>query len=98
MKLREIALTPPIMAISVALVSGSLFGVTAVRHVSTVEELLGALADPTYDTIELADGEYQLAAQLTLDRAVTLKGNGYENCREQDVRNQPQGACLLLFQ
>ena len=80
MKLREIALTPPVVAISVALVSGSLFGVTAVRHVSTVEELLGALADPTYDTIELADGEYQLAAQLKLDRAVTLKGNGYENC------------------
>ena len=40
MKLGKITLTSPVVAISVALVSGSLFGATTVRHVSTVEELL----------------------------------------------------------
>ena len=48
-------------------------------NVTTVAELTTALADTSVTDIVLAPGDYQLTAELTVSRAVTIRGTDREN-------------------
>lgn len=74
-------------------VATTALGVT--RQVTTTDELLAALEDTSNDVIELTADEYVLRDELTLSRAVTVRGvNGYKNHTLRQSTDGKRGVVL----